>query len=93
MNVHSRRGEVDLIMAENQTAIIVEVRQREGHGHGNARDSIDWRKRRRIIHAALTWWQREGYRCYTGLRFDTVTFDGTRTPVWTPHAFDAEGSI
>lgn len=91
--VRSRRGEIDLVMRDGNTAVIVEVRYRQHRTHGSATESIGHRKRQRIIRTALAWWVHSGQHHFTGLRFDTVTFDGNDAPVWTVNAFDAEGSI
>ena len=52
-NYRCKGGELDLVMRSPQGEIIfVEVRYRRSASHGGALASIDWRKQRRIIHAA-----------------------------------------
>lgn len=89
-------GEIDLIMREpDGTLVFVEVRQRSRARHGEAADTVDWRKRRRIVFAArhfLLDWGAE-----PPCRFDVVAWDGAldddaATALrWIRAAFDASG--
>jgi putative endonuclease len=47
-----RNGEIDLVMADGKTIVFVEVRRRRSALAGDPLDSIDQRKRRRIIRTA-----------------------------------------
>ncbi len=51
-NYRAPGGEIDLIAEDAGTLAFVEVRMRSGSRHGGALESIDRRKRRRILHAA-----------------------------------------
>ncbi len=51
-NYRVPRGEIDIIAEDAGTLAFVEVRMRSGSSHGGALESIDHRKRRRIITAA-----------------------------------------
>ncbi len=75
-NVRSRRGEVDLVCFEEDTLCFVEVRARASLRHGNPAATVDFRKQRRISHAAATYlsrWSGEPPPC----RFDVVEVVGT----------------
>ncbi|MCC6473757.1 MAG: YraN family protein, partial [Burkholderiales bacterium] len=51
-NWRSRLGEIDLVLREGGTIVFVEVRLRTGAAHGGAAESIDRRKRARLLAAA-----------------------------------------
>ena len=87
MNVRSRVGEIDLIMADQRTAIVVEVRQRRQQGFGSAVDSITLSKRQKIYRTALRWWTFIGRHSFTHLRFDVVVFEQNRQPLWIASAW------
>ncbi len=94
--VRNQYGEIDLIMAQDQLAIVVEVRQRSHQQWGGALASINWRKRRKIVHAAQWWWSGQGHLHFKNMRFDTLTYEGNseKTPAkWIQAAFDGQGSV
>jgi putative endonuclease len=94
--VRTKYGEIDLIMAHDTLAIIVEVRQRSQQQWGGALASIDWRKRRKIVRTAQFWWSGQGHLHFKDMRFDTLTYEGDleKTPAnWVQAAFDAQGSV
>lgn len=51
-NYRTPRGEIDIVADENGTLVFVEVRMRSGSAFGGAEESIDRRKRQRIVAAA-----------------------------------------
>ena len=58
-NYRCKGGELDLVMrAPDGTIVFVEVRYRRQAHHGGALESIDWRKQRRLLHAASHYLQR-----------------------------------
>jgi len=88
-----RLGEIDLVCAEGATLVIVEVRARRGGALVRASESVDARKRRRIVSAARhllmsrpAWRERP-------VRFDVVAIDGIDADEpefnWIRAAFDA----
>jgi putative endonuclease len=90
-----RLGELDLVCAEAERLIVVEVRARSTSAYAGALSSIDSRKRRKIVLATRhllmrhpSWYQRP-------LRFDVVAFDriDSASPEmrWIRNAFDANG--
>ncbi len=51
-NWRSRFGEIDLVLREGDTIVFVEVRLRTSATHGGAGESIDARKRAKLLAAA-----------------------------------------
>ncbi|WP_419865683.1 YraN family protein [Burkholderia latens] len=87
-NVTVRAGELDLVMrAPDGTLVFVEVRARRSTRHGGAAASVGWRKRRRVIAAALHFWARHG--AGAPCRFDVVAFEAGRLE-WLRDAFRAD---
>lgn len=84
-NVTMRGGELDLVMREPDGMLVfVEVRARRSARHGGAAASVGWRKRRRLVAAALQFWARHG--AGAACRFDVVAFEAGRL-VWLRDAF------
>jgi len=75
-NYRCRAGEIDLVMLDGGTLVLVEVRSRSGATHGGAAATVDGRKQQRFTRAAqhllLT---RPDYRRLPA-RFDVVALDG-----------------
>ena len=93
-NWRCRGGELDLVMADGETVVFVEVRRRSGNSHGDAAASVGPGKQRRIVHAALYYLQT--LEATPECRFDLVTLDGAPCEEvlrWIPAAFDASGMI
>jgi putative endonuclease len=78
-NYRCRGGEIDLVMLEGATLVLVEVRLRTSAEFGGAAASVARSKQRRFIlaakHLLLT---RPGYR-RMGVRFDVVAIDAGST--------------
>ncbi len=90
-NYRCKLGEIDLIMLDGETLVFVEVRFRSNPGFGDGAESIDRRKRRRIIAAAQHYLLRhttpEQYPC----RFDVVSLStrkGQPMVDWIQNAFE-----
>jgi len=47
-NYHCRGGEIDLIMEDSDTLVFFEIRYRRQPNHGNAIETVDWRKQQKI---------------------------------------------
>ncbi|AFQ46657.1 YraN family protein [Burkholderia cepacia] len=87
-NVTMRGGELDLVMRmPDGTLVFVEVRARRSTRHGGAAASVGWRKRRRLVAAALHFWARHG--AGAACRFDVVAFEAGRLE-WLRDAFRAD---
>jgi putative endonuclease len=92
-NYRCRAGEIDLVMLDGSTLVLVEVRSRSTSEHGGAAATVGFRKQQRFIRAArhllLT---RPDFRRLPA-RFDVVAIDpgpaGAREPVvtWIRDAF------
>lgn len=91
-NYRCRAGEIDLVMLDGATLVLVEVRSRSTSAHGDAASTVGARKQRRFIRAArhllLT---RPDYRRLAA-RFDVVAIDsgGSGEPpriTWIRDAF------
>ena len=87
-NYRCRGGEIDLVMLEGQTLVLVEVRSRASAAFGGAAASVGARKQRRLILAAkrllLT---RPAYRTLPA-RFDVVAFDAESAAAGSPARVD-----
>ncbi len=89
-NFNCRFGEIDLILAQKQTLVFVEVRFRKNNLYGGPLASVDWKKQRKLIRTAEIYLKlRPMYREYT-CRFDVVgvTIDnGLPKLEWIQNAF------
>lgn len=75
-NFRCRGGEIDLVMREGRTLVLIEVRARTSADYGGAAASVGARKRRRLTLAARRLLQlRPAYRAMPA-RFDVVALDG-----------------
>lgn len=90
-NYRCRLGELDLVMRDGTTLVIVEVRLRSRTRYGGAAASIDHFKRRRIVRAAEHLLMTHRNLNRLPVRFDVVTLDaGARENIdWIRAAFDA----
>ncbi|GKX56429.1 UPF0102 protein [Leminorella grimontii] len=90
-NVKYRGGELDLIMQDGGTWVFVEVRYRRHARYGHALESIDLRKRRRLLYAASRWLHGRSLSIETAdCRFDVLAITGNQLQ-WLTNAFDANG--
>ena len=87
-NFRCRGGEIDLVMLDGPTLVLVEVRSRSSAAFGGAAASVDARKQRRLILAArrllLT---RPAYRALAA-RFDVVAFEAESAVAGSPARID-----
>ncbi|MCI0655380.1 MAG: YraN family protein [Methylococcaceae bacterium] len=87
-NYHCRNGEIDLIMEHLGTLVFVEVRFRKSSAFGSALESIDARKKSRIIHCASHYLSTR--KVSKTARFDVVAIspDNRRLDIdWVVDAF------
>lgn len=85
-------GELDLVMREGECLVFVEVRHRRRATHGSAAESVDARKRERLVRAATHYLQRTRQAVHAPARFDVVALSGPlgRCRIdWIRNAFDA----
>lgn len=80
-------GELDLVMADGDTVVFVEVRQRKSNRFGSAVESIDYRKQQKWLNAANMWLftKRNQSLDTAKCRFDVVAFEGDNLPLWLPN--------
>jgi putative endonuclease len=92
-NYRRRLGELDLVLREATTLVIVEVRTRARDDYGGAAASVDGWKRRRIVRAAQQLLQQRPDLAALPARFDVVVVReaGNNEPQceWIRHAFEA----
>jgi len=88
-------GELDLVAADRETIVFIEVKTRQTHKAGHPADAVDAKKQRRLTRLAVTFLKRHGLLEHPA-RFDVVaiTWPANR---WFPtiehfkNAFDAVG--
>jgi putative endonuclease len=83
-------GELDLVMREGATLVMVEVRQRAGSAYGGAFESVDARKRARLVRAARLFLAAHPRHADSPVRFDVVALQGDGPPQWLSAAFETE---
>lgn len=92
-NYRCRGGEIDLVMRDGPEIVFVEVRFRGGGRFGSAAETIDRRKRLRVIGAARHYLQSHPDSRNRPCRFDVVAIDGAGGAAdldWIRDAFQAE---
>ena len=90
-NWQCRQGELDLVMLDGDTVVFVEVRARRHSAWGGALESIDARKRGKLVIAAELFLQQHSRWTRHPCRFDVVAIstDGAARLDWIKNAFDA----
>lgn len=88
-NYSCRLGELDLIMRDRDSVVIVEVRQRTHRNYGGALASVSPTKQQRIIHATRHLLMTEPALAEAPLRFDVVGVDPQGHTRWIRDAFEA----
>ncbi|MCK4840686.1 MAG: YraN family protein [Methylococcales bacterium] len=84
-NFRSRYGELDLIMQDQQTLVIVEVRFRKSNAFGGAVESITHKKQSRIIMTTQFYLSR--HKIKSPIRFDVITLSNDSDINWIKNAF------
>lgn len=89
-NYRCKLGEIDLVMLDGQTLVLVEVRYRTRNDYGGAVASITWEKQRKLAKAAEhLLMKRAELRCHPA-RFDVIaitTAAGDTKVDWIKNAF------
>ncbi len=96
-NFNCRLGELDLVMRDRDTLVVVEVRARAPTRFGTALETIGPAKRRRIVRATQVLLSARPELARLPLRFDVVAFEvdasaerpGGDQVQWLRAAFDA----
>ncbi|MGH8378619.1 MAG: YraN family protein [Gammaproteobacteria bacterium] len=93
-NYRCPQGELDLVMADGDTLVMVEVRYRRARGFGSPAESVDARKQGKLLHAAQHFLQQDARHRRRPLRFDVVAVseatDGKTNTDWIKDAFRAD---
>ena len=84
-NFNCKCGELDLIMEEKGTLVIVEVRYRKNDRYGSALESVTRTKQARII--AATKYYIVTHKIDQPIRFDVVAITANNPPDWIKNAF------
>ena len=84
-NFRCKPGELDLIMADGRTLVIVEVRFRKSDKYGSALESITPVKQSRIIAATQVYLSK--HKTDRPVRFDAIAVTGDGGIDWVPNAF------
>jgi putative endonuclease len=85
-NFRCKRGEIDLIMQDRQTLVIVEVRYRHSDQCGDPLETVTRRKQSRII--AATRYYLAKHPSNQAVRFDVIAISGDGLN-WVRNAFQA----
>ncbi|MDD3762252.1 MAG: YraN family protein [Nevskiales bacterium] len=88
-NFRCRGGELDLVMLDGETLVVVEVRARSHRGYAGAAESVDARKQARIVTATGMFVASHPQHAQRPIRFDVVAYDGDAPAQWLQAAFDA----
>ncbi|ESS68368.1 hypothetical protein UPF0102 [Methyloglobulus morosus KoM1] len=84
-NYRCKQGELDLIMNDGRTLVIVEVRYRKSDVYGSALESVTASKQAKIIAATQHYLSTIRRDC--PLRFDVVAISGNGSINWIKNAF------
>ena len=84
-NYRCKLGELDLIMTDNQTLVIIEVRFRKTDQYGSALESVTRAKQSRII--AATHIYLSSQKTDRPVRFDVIAISGNGNVDWVQNAF------
>lgn len=91
-NYHCRRGEIDLIMSDEDSLVFVEVRYRKQVQFGRATETVSRAKRARIVFCAGFYLSQQ--RLWNKpARFDVVSIEGSLSSadiIWVKDAFRAD---
>lgn len=71
-NLRTNRGEIDLIMLDQNTLVFVEVRYRERTDHGRASETVNFSKQNKLSRAAAFYLQNIHSEPLAICRFDVV---------------------
>jgi len=84
-NFRCKQGELDLVMLDQHSLVIIEVRYRKSDYFGSAAESITPAKQSRIVAATQVYLAT--YKINSPLRFDVVAMSGNGQLDWIKNAF------
>ncbi|MFT7413422.1 MAG: putative endonuclease [Methylophagaceae bacterium] len=88
-NYHCRRGEIDLIMQDQNTLVFIEVRYRKNDRFGSALESVNHKKQAKIIITAEHYLL-QNKQSFSNYRFDVIAISPTQQSdeiIWVKDAF------
>src|SRR5580700_1818748 len=91
-NYHCRYGEIDLIMRDQDDIVFIEVRSRSRSDYGNAAETVNHNKQKKLIKAATLFLQKKEWLYKVNSRFDVVAIQlvaGKWQLEWIKNAFSA----
>lgn len=93
-NYRCRRGEIDLIMLDDDCLTFIEVRFRASAAFAPASHTVDHNKQQKLIRTAATFVSRNRRYANHTMRFDVVAVEGHENPriEWISDAFRPNGS-
>ena len=71
VNWRNRKAEIDIIAMDGDTLVFVEVKTRRSNLYGDPENAVNFKKQRRLIHAANAYVSK--YRIENDARFDIVS--------------------
>jgi len=95
-NHRSRAGEIDIVARKEGLLLFVEVRFREDVGFGSPEDTVDLKKRLRVVKAARHYLADAYSGSWDEARFDVIVIEGTGESATLRHypaAFNAKGKV
>lgn len=90
-NFNGPRGEIDLIMQDDDQIVFIEVKYRTDTDFGEAFEAVTPDKQKRIIHTARCYLMQYPQYANETCRFDVVSITGHKPPqvLWLKAAFEA----
>jgi putative endonuclease len=76
-NFHSRFGELDLVMLDNENLVFVEVRYRRSNNFGSGAETITASKQSKLMKTASVYLQQHAKMNKYPARFDVVSISGS----------------
>lgn len=76
-NFHSRFGELDLVMLDNENLVFVEVRYRRSNNFGSGAETITASKQSKLMKTASVYLQQHAKMNQYPARFDVVSISGS----------------
>lgn len=92
-NIHSRFGEIDLVMRDAREWVFVEVRFRRSNAYGGGLESVNRGKCRKLVKTAEHYMQSNHKIAFDSCRFDIIEVAGnlsSPTINWVKDAFTAD---
>ncbi len=86
-NYRTPLGEIDLIMADKDILVFIEVRSRASCRFGDPLETVNRHKQNRLVKTAARYLQQHRQWATRRCRFDVVSLTPDSAPHWVPNAF------